>query len=298
MRHRRTAAIADAHDDVDVSDVEPDTGGAKEEEEEEEVEEVEIFDGPPMRLRRVSGANGASHGVLLSAAGDDQTVIRVTAASFPADKAVLIDLFFFRAGRRGGGVTSTTSFVIDHRFVITSKTNKECLGIVKSFYVGFYGETVPQNGGPLDPRVLAPTIVFDGSLMMSAFLCIFFVVFADGTGSAEAEAGHQPAVKCFPPEQMACADGLRCIPTHWRCNGLPDCADASDEPADCRECLLVLFPFLLAFLRPRYPTARRPRLVGRGFLMAEHHKKGLHWKLVPFWGGFGGLWIVGDVSRL
>ncbi|XP_029850375.2 prolow-density lipoprotein receptor-related protein 1 [Ixodes scapularis] len=33
--------------------------------------------------------------------------------------------------------------------------------------------------------------------------------------------------------QFACADGKECIPTQWKCDYSPDCADGSDEPDDC-----------------------------------------------------------------
>lgn len=42
-------------------------------------------------------------------------------------------------------------------------------------------------------------------------------------------------VKCAGPDQFPCADGLRCIPSNWRCDSSPDCADTSDEPPDCRK---------------------------------------------------------------
>lgn len=44
---------------------------------------------------------------------------------------------------------------------------------------------------------------------------------------------------CVPEEaceggQFKCAEGVRCVPAAWRCDGRVHCADASDE-LDCSE---------------------------------------------------------------
>lgn len=40
--------------------------------------------------------------------------------------------------------------------------------------------------------------------------------------------------KCNTSKDFQCDTG-ECIPQKWKCNGIPDCADGSDEPFDCRK---------------------------------------------------------------
>ena len=35
--------------------------------------------------------------------------------------------------------------------------------------------------------------------------------------------------------EFKCEDERQCIPVQFKCDGAPDCADASDESPDCRE---------------------------------------------------------------
>ncbi|XP_029030439.1 enteropeptidase isoform X3 [Betta splendens] len=38
-----------------------------------------------------------------------------------------------------------------------------------------------------------------------------------------------PTTVTCPPEQLSCADGSKCVPLGWLCDGVNDCPDASDE---------------------------------------------------------------------